>query len=78
MRLLKIGSRIIDADKIIGVEIHTDHLVVAYSTAAVEPALLARLADFRGADAGALQRWLERHADDLTAHAECPSRVCRL
>jgi hypothetical protein len=25
-----------------------------------------------------LQRWLERHADDLTAHAECPSRVCRL
>ena len=66
MRLLKIGTRIIDADKIIGVEIGEDHLVVVFSTAAPERAVLARIADFRGADAVALQGWLERNADDIT------------
>ncbi len=70
MRLLKIGKRIIDADKIIGIEIDEDHLVVAYSTATAESAMLARLADFRGTDAAALLGWLERNADDITPRPE--------
>ncbi len=72
MRLLKIGTRIIDADKIIGVEIDGDHIVVAYDTAA-ESGLLARLADFQGTNDAALQGWLERNADDIAAREE-PSR----
>ncbi len=69
MKLLKIGTRIIDADKIIGVEIDGDHLVVAYSAAA-DSALLARLADFQGPDAAALRGWIERNADDITGREE--------